>query len=72
MAMRITMARTELRGSPEIADTLLADLRGGMDAVSGDIRELVHGLRPPALDDLGLAGRDQATGPRRASPSTAT
>ncbi|WP_157521945.1 sensor histidine kinase [Herbidospora cretacea] len=63
MAMRISMARTQLRGSPEIADTLLADLRGGMDAVSGDIRELVHGLRPPALDDLGLAGAIRQLGP---------
>ncbi|WP_246643885.1 sensor histidine kinase, partial [Nonomuraea ceibae] len=41
--------------SPDSADALLQDLRTGMDAVAGDVRELVHGLRPPALDDLGLA-----------------
>ncbi len=63
MAMRITMARMSLEGSPETADTLLADLRCGMDAVSGDIRELVHGLRPPALDELGLAGAIKELGP---------
>ncbi|GAA3408680.1 hypothetical protein GCM10018952_06670 [Streptosporangium vulgare] len=27
-----------------------------MDGVTSDIRHLVYGLRPPALDDLGLAG----------------
>ncbi|GLX92517.1 MULTISPECIES: sensor histidine kinase [Herbidospora] len=63
MAMRITMARMSLAGSPETADTLLADLRCGMDAVSGDIRELVYGLRPPALDELGLAGALKDLGP---------
>ncbi|WP_248959515.1 sensor histidine kinase [Sphaerisporangium perillae] len=55
MAMTINLARSSLKTSPESADTLLRDLRTGMDAVSGDIRQLVYGLRPPALDDLGLA-----------------
>ncbi|GAA0983633.1 hypothetical protein GCM10009555_055790 [Acrocarpospora macrocephala] len=56
MAMTLNMARVSLPRSPDVADTLLKELRSGMDAVSGDIRELVYGLRPPALDDLGLAG----------------
>ncbi|MGW0803165.1 histidine kinase [Nonomuraea sp. NPDC002799] len=56
MAMSINVARRAVRHSPEQADRLLADLRAGMDAVSGDIRQLVYGLRPPALDELGLAG----------------
>ncbi|GGO09646.1 hypothetical protein GCM10010116_19460 [Microbispora rosea subsp. aerata] len=56
MAMTINMARISLAKSPAAADSLLRDLRVGMDAVAGDIRELVYGLRPPALDDLGLAG----------------
>ncbi|GGO61093.1 sensor histidine kinase [Nonomuraea cavernae] len=55
MAMTINIARSRLKKSPESADALLRDLRSGMDAVAGDIRELVYGLRPPALDDLGLA-----------------
>ncbi|WP_248959514.1 sensor histidine kinase [Sphaerisporangium perillae] len=55
MAMAITMARRVLRGSPESAEQLLARLRADMDRVTGEIRELVYGLRPPALDDLGLA-----------------
>ncbi|WP_441121168.1 sensor histidine kinase [Nonomuraea sp. H19] len=56
MAMSINAARMTMRSSPEQADRLLSELRTGMDAVSGDIRQLVYGLRPPALDELGLAG----------------
>ncbi|MFG6198542.1 sensor histidine kinase [Nonomuraea sp. JJY05] len=55
MAMTINMARLSLKKSPEAADELLRELHTGMGAVTGDIRELVYGLRPPALDDLGLA-----------------
>ncbi|MFB4278880.1 sensor histidine kinase [Nonomuraea sp. MTCD27] len=55
MAMTVNMARLTLKTSPEAADELLNELRSGMDAVTGDIRQLVYGLRPPALDDLGLA-----------------
>ncbi|MEV0581386.1 sensor histidine kinase [Nonomuraea sp. NPDC050310] len=56
LAMTLNIARVNLRRSPAEADILLGDLRSGMDAVSGDLRALVYGLRPPALDDLGLAG----------------
>ncbi|GGT00176.1 hypothetical protein GCM10010156_67890 [Planobispora rosea] len=56
MAMSINAARHYLHASPENAERLLDGLRSGMDSVTGDIRQLVYGLRPPALDDLGLAG----------------
>ncbi|WP_424534818.1 sensor histidine kinase [Sphaerisporangium viridialbum] len=56
MAMSVTMARKVLHDSPESAERLLVRLRAGMDRVTQEIRELVYGLRPPALDDLGLAG----------------
>ncbi|MFG1944765.1 ATP-binding protein [Nonomuraea sp. NPDC048826] len=56
MAMVINAARLSLRRSPDQAERLLADLRTGMDAISGDIRQLVYGLRPPAIDELGLTG----------------
>ncbi|NUS04346.1 MAG: sensor histidine kinase [Nonomuraea sp.] len=56
MAMSINAARLTVRTAPDQTDQLLAGLRAGMDAVTGDIRQLVHGLRPPALDELGLAG----------------
>ncbi|RCG28215.1 sensor histidine kinase [Sphaerisporangium album] len=70
MAMTINMARSSLRKSPDSADTLLRDLRTGMDAVSGDIRQLVYGLRPPALDDLGLAGAVRALAAEGPPPIT--
>ncbi|GII55377.1 hypothetical protein Pth03_37660 [Planotetraspora thailandica] len=60
MAMTINMARMSLSRSPSAADGLLGDLRAEMDAVTSDIRDLVYGLRPPALDDLGLAGAVRA------------
>ncbi|MFI6923556.1 sensor histidine kinase [Nonomuraea spiralis] len=56
MAMSINAARLTMHSAPDQADRLLAGLRAGMDAVTGDIRQLVYGLRPPALDELGLAG----------------
>ncbi len=56
MAMSINAARLSLRASPETAERMLGELRSGMDSVTDDIRHLVYGLRPPALDDLGLAG----------------
>jgi signal transduction histidine kinase len=37
-----------------LADRRLADLRAGLRAAIGDTRRLVYGLRPPALDELGL------------------
>ncbi len=43
-----------------------------MDAVAGDIRELVYGLRPPALDDLGLAEAIRTLAAETLQPGTAT
>ncbi|MGW0588230.1 sensor histidine kinase [Streptosporangium sp. NPDC002607] len=56
MAMSINAARHSLRVSPETAERMLSELRSGMDSVTSDIRHLVYGLRPPTLDELGLAG----------------
>jgi signal transduction histidine kinase len=45
-----------LRTDPESAETLLGEaIKQAEEAVS-DIRRVVYALRPPALDDLGLAG----------------
>lgn len=38
------------------ADTLVVELRGEMRSAIADVRRLVHDLRPPALDELGLVG----------------
>jgi two-component system, NarL family, sensor kinase len=55
-------ARNLLAREPEDAETLLAGLKGQTQAAVSDVRRLVYGLRPPALDDLGLvpAVREQA------------
>jgi two-component system NarL family sensor kinase len=53
-AARNTLAGAEAAGGP--ARDLLAGLRADATAAIADIRRLVYGLRPPALDDLGLIG----------------
>jgi signal transduction histidine kinase len=40
---------------PAAADELVVELRGELRGAIADIRRLVYDLRPPALDDLGLA-----------------
>ncbi|TFV80195.1 histidine kinase [Blastococcus sp. CT_GayMR20] len=56
----LTVQTGVLRGlmtrDPEAADALVAELRAELKAAIADIRRLVHGLRPPALDELGLVG----------------
>ena len=55
-ALTIDAVRRLMRRDPDAAEELLLDLKAdAQDAVS-DIRRLVYGLRPPALDDLGLLG----------------
>ena len=48
--------------NPSVAATLATQLEADIRATVGEIRRLIHGLRPPALDELGLAGavRDRA------------
>jgi signal transduction histidine kinase len=54
--LTLTAARQLLRANPEQAEALLAEaIRHAQDGVN-DIRRVVYELRPPALDDLGLAG----------------
>jgi signal transduction histidine kinase len=54
--LKIGTARALLENSPDIAATILADLENSLAASLTDIRRLVYNLRPPALDQLGLAG----------------
>jgi two-component system, NarL family, sensor kinase len=62
MALKLDAARNLLGPAPERADELLAGLSQQLQGAVGEIRRLVHALRPPALDELGLAGavREQA------------
>ncbi|MFP3963176.1 sensor histidine kinase [Actinomadura fulvescens] len=62
LAMTVDAARITLKRDPEAVDALLEELRTTMGRTIGDIRDLVYGLRPPALDDLGLAGAIRALG----------
>jgi signal transduction histidine kinase len=45
-----------LHSNPEQAATLLLAVRQQMQQAVSDIRDLIYGLRPPVLDDLGLQG----------------
>jgi len=55
-------ARNTLRDDPDQADALLRSLRTETTTAIQEIRHLVYGMRPPALDELGLvpALRQQA------------
>ena len=56
----LTVQTGVLRGliarDPAAAEELVGELRGELRTAIADIRRLVHGLRPPALDELGLVG----------------
>jgi signal transduction histidine kinase len=71
VAFATDAARNKLRDDPSGADELLARLRGDTADAIVEIRRLVEGLRPPALDDLGLvaAVRQQARGMHTAAGS---
>ncbi len=62
LALRLDAARKLVRRKPEDAEALLSRLKDQTQDTVGDVRRLVYGLRPPALDDLGLlaAVRQQA------------
>ncbi len=53
--MRLELAGALLRKDPDAALAVLADLAGTQQQALGDLRRLVEGLRPPVLDQLGLA-----------------
>jgi signal transduction histidine kinase len=51
---RLDLAADLMRGEPEAAVAMLAELKAQVRTTVGDIRRLVYALRPPALDDFGL------------------
>jgi two-component system NarL family sensor kinase len=63
VAMEIQAARNLIKRDSSAADILLGKLQAETQAAIGEIRRLVYGLRPPALDELGLvhALEEQAT-----------
>lgn len=50
----VDRARNLLAKDPAAAGVLVREVRQDLLAAVGDVRRLVEGLRPPALDDLGL------------------
>jgi two-component system, NarL family, sensor kinase len=61
--LTIDAARRVLATDPEAADALLDRAAASVEGTVSDVRRVVYALRPPALDQLGLAGalRQQAT-----------
>lgn len=55
----LTLQAAENTGGPA-ADELVSGARAQLQDVVGEIRHIVHGLRPPILDDLGLAAAIRA------------
>jgi signal transduction histidine kinase len=55
LSLQVDAARNLLRRDPAAADRQLVEVKGQMQAAIADIRRLVYELRPPALDQLGLA-----------------
>jgi two-component system NarL family sensor kinase len=62
LALKLDAARKLVRRKPGDAEELLLRLKDQTQDTVGDVRRLVYGLRPPALDELGLvaAVRQQA------------
>ncbi|MGY1915849.1 sensor histidine kinase [Blastococcus sp. SYSU DS0973] len=61
--MALDVASRALGREPERAAPLVTTARDQLQEAVGDVRRIVHDLRPPALDDLGLLGALRATGP---------
>ncbi|MFC5062479.1 sensor histidine kinase [Actinomycetospora atypica] len=56
VTLRIETARELAPLDPAAADGMLRAATDDVTALLGDVRRLVHDLRPPALDELGLLG----------------
>jgi signal transduction histidine kinase len=54
--LKVGSARSLYPRDPAAADALLSELEADTEAALSEVRRLVHDLRPPALDELGLLG----------------
>ncbi len=63
LTLGLDAARSTLPQGADTTEALLSELKAQTREAVSDVRRLVHGLRPPALDDLGLvpAIRQQAS-----------
>lgn len=63
--LRADTLRTLIPTDPAAAEAVALELRNEIRAAITDIRRLVYELRPPALDELGLAGAMRALATQR-------
>ncbi len=54
LLLEARVLRRMIRDDPTAAEKLAGEMQGDIRATIDDIRRVVHELRPPALDDLGL------------------
>jgi two-component system, NarL family, sensor kinase len=54
VTLGVHAARTQVRSAPADAEALLDTLEGQVEQAVADVRRVVYGLRPPALDEFGL------------------
>jgi len=54
MTLKLDAARNLMEKDPQTADRLLLELKTQAQESLSNVRRLVYGLRPPALDELGL------------------
>lgn len=59
LALNAATAQIYVEKQPEVAIDMLVDLRKVIRSTVDEIRTLVHDLRPPTLDELGLIGAIQ-------------
>jgi signal transduction histidine kinase len=64
IGLRAGAAGATLSSDPVAAGRLLDELGAEVEATLADVRRLVDGLRPPALDELGLVGAIRAQAAR--------
>lgn len=67
---RVGAARNVLNHQPEKAKGYLTDLEDGIADTLSDVRRLIHQLRPPVLDELGLLGAIRELHETQATPFT--
>lgn len=70
LVVQAEAARELLADEPAAARELLADVTSQAQGAIADVRRLVYGLRPPALDDLGLVGALRAYAARHVHGET--
>ena len=55
LGLQLGVLQRTLRDDPDAAEELAGELRSGVRQATADIRRLVYALRPPMLDEFGLA-----------------